>query len=92
MLEIRRPSMEDNLQMEEDIKICKVEYISNHWLDLPQIFNLSSWDQTTTTQIRHQNMLNNSATNHWFDLPKILNINSGDQNLIQNVWNEEDFQ
>ena len=28
--------------MEDDLKILKVEYLSNHWLDLPQILNLSS--------------------------------------------------
>ena len=32
--------------MEDDLKILKVEYLSNHWLDLPQILNLSSGDQT----------------------------------------------
>ena len=32
--------------MEDDLKILKVEYLSNHWLDLPQILKLSLWDQT----------------------------------------------
>jgi hypothetical protein len=32
--------------MEDDLKIFKVEYLSNHWLDLPQISNLSLGDQT----------------------------------------------
>jgi hypothetical protein len=32
--------------MEDDLKILKVEYLRNHWLDLPQISNLSSGDQT----------------------------------------------
>ena len=32
--------------MEDDLKILKVEYLSNHWSDLPQILNLSSGDQT----------------------------------------------
>jgi hypothetical protein len=32
--------------MEDDLKILKVEYLSNHWLDLPQISNLSLGDQT----------------------------------------------
>ena len=31
--------------MEEDLKILKVEYLSNHWLDLPQILNLSLVDR-----------------------------------------------
>ncbi len=32
--------------MEEDLEISKIEYLSNHWSDLPQILNLSSGDQT----------------------------------------------
>ena len=32
--------------MEDDLKIVKVEYLSNHWLDLRQILNLISEDQT----------------------------------------------
>ena len=36
----RRPPTED------DLKIWKVEYLTNHRLDLTQIWNLSYWDQT----------------------------------------------
>jgi hypothetical protein len=32
--------------MEEDLKILRVEYLSNHGTDLPKIFNLSLGDQT----------------------------------------------
>jgi hypothetical protein len=32
--------------MEDDLKILKVEYLINHWSDLPQILNLS-WDDQT---------------------------------------------
>ena len=32
--------------MEDGLKISKLEYLSNHLLDLPQILNLSSEDQT----------------------------------------------
>ena len=39
--------------MEDDLKILKVEYLSNHWLDLPQILNWSLGDQT-----KIQNTLN----------------------------------
>ena len=34
--------------MEEDLKILQVEYLSNYWLDFPQILNFSLWDQTKT--------------------------------------------
>ena len=42
---------EDYLQgrqppMEEDLKTLKVEYLSNQWLDIPQILNLSLRDQS----------------------------------------------
>ena len=32
--------------MEDDLKIWKVKYLSNHWSDFPQILNLSLGDQT----------------------------------------------
>jgi hypothetical protein len=32
--------------MEDDLKISKVEYLSNHWLDRTQILNLNLGDQT----------------------------------------------
>ena len=32
--------------MEQDLKISKIEYLSNHLSDLPQILNLSLGDQT----------------------------------------------
>ena len=32
--------------MEDDLKILKVEYVSNHWSDFPQILNFSLRDQT----------------------------------------------
>ena len=35
--------------MEEDLKILNVKYLSNHWLDLPQILNLSLGEWTEMT-------------------------------------------
>ena len=32
--------------MEEDLKTLKVDYLSHHWSDLPQILNLSLRGQT----------------------------------------------
>ena len=32
--------------MEDDLKLLKVEYLNNRWLDLPQILILSSEDLT----------------------------------------------
>ena len=35
-----------DLRLEDNLKILKGEYLSNHWLDLLQISNLSLEDQT----------------------------------------------
>ena len=32
--------------MEDKLKILKVKYLSNHWLEFSKILNLSSGDQT----------------------------------------------
>ena len=32
--------------MEDDLNILKVEYLSNHWLDFPQIWDWSLGDQS----------------------------------------------
>jgi spore cortex formation protein SpoVR/YcgB (stage V sporulation) len=62
--------------MEDDLKILKVEYLRNRWLDLRHILNLCSGDQTkikntlnevdrkwkTTTKYQK---LNISATTDW---------------------------
>ena len=44
---------------EGDLKILKVEYLSNHWSDLPQVLNLSKVEYLRKP---------------WSDLPKILNL------------------
>ena len=69
--------------MEGDLNIFKVEYLSNHWLDLPQILNLSIGDQN-----KMENCLNwrwppmeeelkilkvEYLSNYWSDLPQFLN-------------------
>jgi hypothetical protein len=36
--------------MEDDLKILNVEYLSDHWLDLIQILNLSSGNQTKVSR------------------------------------------
>jgi hypothetical protein len=73
--------------MEDDHKIIKVEYLSNHWSDLPQILNLSSGDKTKKIEclkwkrppmeddlkILKAEYLNN----HWSDLPQILDLLRG---------------
>ena len=70
--------------MEDDLKISKVEYLRNHWLDFPQILKLS---------LRDLNKIRNSLKrrrppmeddlkiskveylgNHWLDFPQILKL------------------
>ena len=85
--------------MEEDLKILKVEYISNHWTYLHKMFNLSLGDQTemvemktTSNRRRHRNIknrisqqLNRSSSNFQLKL-KGPNWNK------KNGWNEDDLQ
>ena len=52
-LKWRRPPIE------EDLKILKVEYLSNHWTDLPQIFNLSLGDQSHNKRLLEMKMTSN---------------------------------
>ena len=42
MLQMKTTSIRRQPQMEDDLKILNMEYLSNHWSDLLQIFNLSS--------------------------------------------------
>ena len=40
--------------MEDDLKILKVEYLSNHCSDFPQILNLSLGDQTKIKNVLNE--------------------------------------
>ena len=54
--------------MEDELKILKVEYFSNHFLDPTQIFNLSLDDQPILYKFlkwRRQLKWNISATAYW---------------------------
>ena len=42
--------------MEDDLKILKVEYLSNHSSDFPQILNLSLGDQTNKKCLKKDNL------------------------------------
>ena len=43
--------------MEDDLIILKVEYLSNHWSDFPQILSLSSGDQTKIKNTQNEDDL-----------------------------------
>jgi hypothetical protein len=70
--------------MEDDLKILKVEYLSNHWSDIILILNLSYGGQTkvnrslkvkTTPMEDDLKILNvGNLSNHWSDLIQILNL------------------
>ena len=78
--------------MEDDIKILKVEYLSNHLLDHTQILNLYLDDQTIFYKYlkwRRPPMEDDLKilkveylSNHSSDPPQILNLSSGDQTKI----------
>jgi hypothetical protein len=73
--------------MEDDLKLLKGEYLSNHWLDLPQISYLSSGDQPKSKMIEMMTPSNWRRPQNWISkqpligssLPQISNLSSGDQ-------------
>jgi hypothetical protein len=87
--------------VEDDLKILKVEYLSNHWLDLPQILNCSLGDQTKIDNCfkwRQPPMEDDLKiikveylSNHCSDLPNILNLSLVDQTNIENSlkWKQQ---
>ena len=88
--------------MEDDLKILKLEYLSNHLSDLLQILNLGFWDQTKIEKClkwRRPQMEDDLkiikmeySSNLSSDVPQILSLSSGDQTKIKNTWNEDDLQ
>ena len=71
--------METSKYLSNHLKISKVEYLSNHWSDFPQILNLSLVDQkeikNAWNEDDHQwktpsiySKLNISATTDWMFL------------------------
>ena len=89
--------------MEDNLKILKVEYLSNHWSDLSQIWNLSSGDQNKpNSKMRKTKMTSNGRRpqniNSWIsqqpltDLPQIWDLSSEDQTKIKKPQKEDDLQ
>ena len=88
--------------MEDDLKLLKVEYLHNYWLDLPQIFNLSRVDQTKIEYCLkwrwppmedNLKILNVEYLNkYWSDLPQILNLSLGNQTKIENCLKWDNLQ
>ena len=74
------------------MKILKMEYLSNHRLDLTQIRNLSLGDQTKIENLLQwrqspmeydlQILKDEYLSNHLLYLPQLLNLSIGDQNQI----------
>ena len=58
--------------MEDHLKIFKVEYLHNHWLDLAQNWNLAMEDDLKISKVEY-------LSNHWLHLTQILNLNLGDE-------------
>jgi hypothetical protein len=90
--------------MEDDLNILKVEYLSNHWSDLPKISKLSLGDQTKIKFVLEFEIKTTSdrppmdddlkilkveyLSHHWSDLPHFSN-----QNYIWlEIWNEDDLR
>ena len=49
--------------MKDDLKILKVEYLSNYWSDFPKILNLSLVEQTHIKNTQHEDNLQQSGEN-----------------------------
>ena len=82
--------------MEDDLKILKLEYISIHWSDFPQILNLSSGVQIKIKNPKKEDDLKilkvEYLSNPWSDFTQISNLSSGDQAKFKNTQNEDDLQ
>ena len=73
--------------MENNLKVIKAEYLSNHWSELPQILNLSlrgpnkkMIEMKMTPMEDDLKILNlDYLSNHWIDLHHNVNLNSGTQ-------------
>ena len=84
--------------MEDDLKILNVEYLSNRWTDLTQIWNLILGDQTKVNKFFKWRWLLTEDdlkildleyfSNHWTDLTKIGNSSLGDHEgeYLSNHW------
>ena len=63
--------------MEENLKIFKLEYLSNHRWDHPEILNLSLGNQSKLKVAWNEDDLRilkvEYISNHWIYLPQILN-------------------
>jgi hypothetical protein len=90
--------------MEDDLKLLKVEYLHNHWSDLPQIFYLSRVNQTEIEYClkwrrprKEDNLKNIEYTISQQTLirsPQILNLSLGDQTKIENClkWRQPSWK
>ena len=70
--------------MEDNLKILKVEYLSNHLLDHTQILNFSLYDQTLLCKGKPPPMEDNlkilkveHLNYHLSDRPQLLNLSLG---------------
>ena len=87
--------------MEDNLKILKVEYLSNHWPDLSQILNLSigNWTKITCLNGRRPPVEEEPKvlkleylSNNRSGFPQIWDLSSEDQTKIQNALNEDNLQ
>jgi hypothetical protein len=91
--------MEDNLQWKKTS--TKVQYLSNHWSDLPQIGNISSGDQTKIKMLEMKMTSNRRQPQNnksWISQQTLIGSSSNFKSKLmgpkqnQNPWNEYDLQ
>ena len=84
--------------MEDDPKILKVVYLSNHWLDLTKIWNFRLDDhfklqfnwrwRTMEDDLPREEYLRN----HWSYLIQSWNLSLDDQTTLKTALDEDDIQ
>ena len=94
-LKLRRTPIKDNL------KLLKVEYLSNCWSYLPPFLNLSSGDQTKTKMLKMKMISNgrqHQTIQSWIYQQLLIGSSSNYKLKLrglyqnQNAWNEDDLQ
>ena len=74
--------------MEEDLKILKVEYLSNPWSDFTQISNLSSGDQAKFKNTQNEDDLQRKTTSNGRRPPMEDDLKILKLEYISNHWSD----
>ncbi len=97
----RWPLIKDDLKWKMAPKYKKVEYLGNHWLDLTQIWNVSTGDQTKSKMVKMKTTFNRRRPQNiksWISQQPLIGFSSNfkhklrDQTKFKNTQNEDALQ